>query len=62
MNKPARVTQAELARAIRAAKKVGARVQVRNGVIEIDCNPISESQEAASLPAPEIAPTRGFRL
>lgn len=63
MNKPARFTQAELARAIRAADALGKRVAIRDGVIEIvDRVPISESQERRRDPVAPIEPGKEFAL
>ena len=62
MNRPARLTQAEIRRAIRAAKAEGARVRIVDGAIEIDFGPVSESQRAISPQATPVAPVRNFRL
>lgn len=62
MNRPARFTQAELARALRAAKAEGARVRVRDGAIEFDFIPISGSQAEKPAETPALAPVREFRL
>ena len=62
MNRPARFTQAELARAIRAASACGARVKVRDGVIEIDTNPKAESQEQILPPPAPVAPREDLAL
>lgn len=56
LNKPARFTQAELSRALRAARQEGARVKVRDGVIEFDFRPIPESQEPDPRELETIAP------
>lgn len=63
MNKPARFTQAELARAIRAADALGKTAAVRDGtIIIVDRVPIFGSQEPQNSPHPEIEPRKEIRL
>lgn len=63
MNKPARFTQAELRRAIRAAKAEGARLAVRNGVIEIDpTKPPEDMHRPSTDDRREVAPGKEFHL
>ena len=63
MNRPARFTQAELARAIRAADSVGKTVAVRDGVIVIvDRVPILESQERKPPTFGPIEAQKGMAL
>lgn len=62
MNKPARFTQAELSRVMRAAKALGARVIVEDGKIEVDFAPRPESQQEQNRERPEFAPAEDFAL
>lgn len=61
MNKPARFTQAELSRVLRAAKAVGARVTICDGKIEIDFNTDRTGQELKDDDDP-FTPPPGFAL
>lgn len=64
MNKPARFTQAELRRAIRAAKAEGVHVAVRNGEIHIDPEKPYQilSTEPTGRQDGPVAPPKGFVL
>ena len=64
MNRPARFTQAEIERAMRAAKKLDVRARLMpDGSIEIDPAPRAEDIHKPSTGRPgPVAPPKGFVL